>query len=137
MANSSRSFSLKVIRPRNDVTGRAQRTDHPAQRRAAAIADPSLALWHHILRRRVEARTQGVLDQPFARDLDARWSAQLARKDLFTNELYLTLVRAPEPSVPKHAFIGLAKAIGRRPTPPVDDGISRISYVRSTRRPNN
>jgi type IV secretion system protein VirB4 len=58
-------------------------------------ADSRLAIYHHIVRGRVSPELGGDFDDPFRRGLDERWRATLARRRLFVNELFLTLVRRP------------------------------------------
>jgi type IV secretion system protein VirB4 len=60
-----------------------------------AIGSSRFALYHHIVRRRVEARLDGRFDDPFSAKLDAAWQRRQDRRQLFVNDLYLTLVRRP------------------------------------------
>jgi len=59
------------------------------------LASSRLALYHHIVRRRATPEWAGDVDQSFCADLDKRWRAKLAERQLFTNELFLTLVSRP------------------------------------------
>ncbi|CAN5308236.1 VirB4 family type IV secretion system protein [soil metagenome] len=59
------------------------------------VADSRFALYHHIVRREIQPDLQGEFDNPFARDLNAAWSARLGARKLYVNELFLTLVRRP------------------------------------------
>ena len=58
-------------------------------------ANSRLAIYHHIVRRRVTPELGGDFDDGFRRDLDRRWRETLARRKLFVNELFVTLVRRP------------------------------------------
>ncbi len=58
-------------------------------------ANSRLAIYHHIVRRRVTPELAAEFDDPFCRQLDATWKAKLAERRLFVNELFLTLVRRP------------------------------------------
>ena len=60
-----------------------------------AVADPRFAVYHHILRRPVAAVLPGVATDPFCAELDAAWGARLADKQMFVNDLFLTIVRRP------------------------------------------
>jgi type IV secretion system protein VirB4 len=59
------------------------------------VASSRLALFHHIVRRRATPEWAGDVDQSFCAELDKRWRAKLAERQLFTNELFLTLVSRP------------------------------------------
>jgi type IV secretion system protein VirB4 len=60
-----------------------------------AVANPHFGLYHHILRRPVTAVLPGSVSNPFCAELDNAWRARLAAKQMFVNELFLTLVRRP------------------------------------------
>ena len=60
-----------------------------------AVANPHFGLYHHILRRPVMAVLPGSVSNPFCAELDSAWRARLAAKQMFVNELFLTLVRRP------------------------------------------
>ncbi|RYD63526.1 MAG: VirB4 family type IV secretion/conjugal transfer ATPase, partial [Sphingomonadales bacterium] len=62
-----------------------------------AIGSSRFALYHHIVRRRVDAELSAEYPDDFSRRLDAAWRARLAAKQLYVNELFLTLVRRPLP----------------------------------------
>ncbi len=59
------------------------------------IASSQLILYCHVLRRRVVADL--ALQQPdgLARQIDEQWRDQLAKRNLFVNDIVLTLVRRP------------------------------------------
>ena len=58
-------------------------------------ANSRLAIYHHIVRRRVTPELAAEFDDPFCRRLDQTWREKLAERRLFVNELFLTLVRRP------------------------------------------
>ncbi|RYY25556.1 MAG: VirB4 family type IV secretion/conjugal transfer ATPase [Sphingomonadales bacterium] len=60
-----------------------------------AIGSSRFALYHHIVRRRIEADLQGDHRDDFSRRLDEAWHARLANKQLYVNDLFLTLIRRP------------------------------------------
>ena len=60
-----------------------------------AIGSSRFAVYHHILRRRVEPDIGGEFPDKFSRDLDQRWRDRQASRQLFANELVLTIVRRP------------------------------------------
>jgi len=60
-----------------------------------AVGSSRFALYHHILRRRVDAELESEHGDKFSAQLDAAWQARLAAKQLYVNDLYLTLVRRP------------------------------------------
>ncbi|KQN21201.1 type VI secretion protein [Sphingomonas sp. Leaf33] len=62
-----------------------------------AIGSARFAVYHHIVRRRVDPAL--AMDQPdaFSQRLDTAWTDRLGGKRLYVNELFLTLVRRPLP----------------------------------------
>jgi type IV secretion system protein VirB4 len=59
------------------------------------LSSSRFAVYHHIVRRQVDARTQGAFSDPFSAELDATWSERLATRKLYVNDLFLTIVRRP------------------------------------------
>ncbi|WP_372784664.1 VirB4 family type IV secretion/conjugal transfer ATPase [Phenylobacterium sp.] len=59
------------------------------------LASDQLALWHHLVRRPDKIWPEGDYRSAFARDLDAAYRARLGRRQLFVNDLFLTLVWRP------------------------------------------
>ena len=59
------------------------------------IASPHFAIYHHILRRPVTAGLAGTASDPFCAEIDAAWAERLAARQMFVNELFLTVVRRP------------------------------------------
>ena len=60
-----------------------------------AIGSSRYALYHHMVRRRADADLSADYADDFSRDLDARWQERLTVRQLYVNELFLTLVRRP------------------------------------------
>jgi type IV secretion system protein VirB4 len=60
-----------------------------------AIGSSRFAIYHHVVRRRIEAGLNGKFSDPFSAKLDAAWQGRLDRRQLFVNDLYLTLIRRP------------------------------------------
>ncbi len=60
-----------------------------------AIGSSRFALYHHIIRRRVEPRLTAAFPDPFSGRIDEAWRRRLEAKQLFTNDLFLCLIRRP------------------------------------------
>ena len=60
-----------------------------------AIGTSRFAVYHHIVRRRVDADLAGEYSDAFSRRLDDRWRQRCEQRQLYVNELFLTLVRRP------------------------------------------
>ena len=60
-----------------------------------AVGSSRYALYHHLVRRRADADLSAEFPDDFSRDLDSRWQQRLAGRQLYVNELFLTLVRRP------------------------------------------
>ncbi|MDB5690967.1 MAG: VirB4 family type secretion/conjugal transfer ATPase [Alphaproteobacteria bacterium] len=60
-----------------------------------AIGSSRFALYHHVVRRRIEAGLSSGHPDPFSRQLDAAWRQRLAGKRLYVNDIFLTLIRRP------------------------------------------
>src|SRR3982751_2974525 len=60
-----------------------------------SIGSSRFALYHHIIRRRVDVELSSGHPDQFSRQLDEAWRARLATKKLYVNELFLTLIRRP------------------------------------------
>ena len=58
-------------------------------------ASSRLAIYHHVVRRRVSATPDSAPLNPFCRRLDDAWKARLSGRHLYVNEIFLTLVRRP------------------------------------------
>lgn len=60
-----------------------------------AIGNSRLVIHHHVVRRRVSVGVEGTFDDPVCVALNDRWQARLASRQLFVNDLFLTIVRRP------------------------------------------
>lgn len=58
-----------------------------------AIGDTRYAIYHHVVRRKVVPDLQGSFGDPFSARLNETWQSLLTSRQLFVNELYVTLVR--------------------------------------------
>ena len=59
-----------------------------------ALGSSRYALWSTVIRRQVDTELPGTFPDEFGARLNARYMDQLRRKRLFTNDIYLTLVRS-------------------------------------------
>jgi type IV secretion system protein VirB4 len=59
------------------------------------IGSSRFALYHHVLRKRVDVGLDAAFPDPFSQRLDERWRRRLETKQLYVNELCLTLIRRP------------------------------------------
>ncbi|MBC9033002.1 VirB4 family type IV secretion/conjugal transfer ATPase [Sphingomonas sp. JC676] len=60
-----------------------------------SIGSSRFAVYHHVVRRRVDAELTAEFPDEFSGRLDAAWRARLASKRLYVNDLFLTLARRP------------------------------------------
>ena len=60
-----------------------------------AIGTSRFALYHHVVRRRAEIDLDADYPDAFSQSLGDRWAERLGAKQLFVNDLYLTLIRRP------------------------------------------
>lgn len=58
-------------------------------------ASSRLAIYHHVVRRRVTPAFAEPPQEPFCAALDAGWRERLAGRRLYVNDIFLTLVRRP------------------------------------------
>ena len=58
-------------------------------------ASSRLAIYHHVVRRRVTPAFPDPPEEPFCAGLDAGWRERLAGRRLYVNDIFLTLVRRP------------------------------------------
>jgi type IV secretion system protein VirB4 len=57
--------------------------------------DARFAMYHHVIRRKVQVELEGTFDDPLSAHIDRRWREKLARGSLFINDQFVTLVRRP------------------------------------------
>lgn len=79
------------------------------------LADDRLAIWHHIVRRPHDAYPAGAFRSAFAADLDARYRERLAGRQMFVNDLYVSLVLHPGRETADRAGAWLTGAGARQP----------------------
>lgn len=60
-----------------------------------AIGSSRFAIHHHVIRRRADAALEGAFADDFSRRLDERWRERLAGKQMYVNELFVTIIRRP------------------------------------------
>ncbi|HYW14853.1 MAG TPA: VirB4 family type IV secretion/conjugal transfer ATPase [Allosphingosinicella sp.] len=60
-----------------------------------SIGTSRYAIYHHVVRRRIDVGLSEGHPDPFSRQLDDAWRRRLEGKRLYINELFLTLVRRP------------------------------------------
>ena len=82
-----------------------------------AVGSSHFALYHHIIRRRVDVALPGTFPDTFSARLDVAWQERLASRHLYVNDLYLTLVRRP-----LQGRVGLIDKIRTAFAPRVDTG---------------
>jgi len=59
------------------------------------LGSSRFAIYHHVVRRRAEAALRPVTGDDFSTRLDARWQERLGGKQLYVNELFVTIIRRP------------------------------------------
>jgi type IV secretion system protein VirB4 len=59
-----------------------------------ALGSSRFSLWSTVVRRQVDPVVEGEFSDPFCAELDRRYAASLAGKRMFTNELYVTILRS-------------------------------------------
>ena len=60
-----------------------------------SIGTSRFAIYHHILRRRIDVDLDAEFPDSFSADLDRCWKQRQATKQLYVNELILTVIRRP------------------------------------------
>jgi type IV secretion system protein VirB4 len=60
-----------------------------------SVGSSRFAIYHHVVRRRAEALLEAEFPDDFSRKLDASWRARLATREMYVNELFVTIVRRP------------------------------------------
>ncbi|PNQ76350.1 VirB4 family type IV secretion/conjugal transfer ATPase [Erythrobacter sp. SAORIC-644] len=60
-----------------------------------AIGNSRFAIYHHVVRRRADAAMEATYPDAFSERLNERWKSRLSKRQLYVNELFLTLVRRP------------------------------------------
>ena len=78
-----------------------------------AVGSSRFAITHHVIRRRAEVGLDATFGDAFSRDLDARWRERLDSRQIYVNDLFLTIVRRPAQGR-LGLFERLGTMIGRR-----------------------
>ncbi len=60
-----------------------------------SLGSSRFAIYHHVVRRRADAALSPVTADDFSARLDERWQAKLEGRQLFVNELFVTIIRRP------------------------------------------
>ncbi|HSX55936.1 MAG TPA: VirB4 family type IV secretion/conjugal transfer ATPase, partial [Sphingomonas sp.] len=60
-----------------------------------AIGSSRFAVYHHVVRQRIDAGLAADFPDAFSARLDTAWRERLAGKQLYVNDLFLTIVRRP------------------------------------------
>lgn len=59
------------------------------------LANSRFAVYSHIIRREIEPKIESTFDNDLCREIDARYDGSLAKRRMFVNDLYLTIIRRP------------------------------------------
>ena len=92
------------------------------------LADEQLAIWHHVVRRRVELEPSTGHRSAFAAELGAAYDARTTGRPLWVNELFVTLVLHPgrDPSNRTAALVRRLRAARREDPEPAMIEVRRI-----------
>lgn len=60
-----------------------------------AVGSSQFAVYHHVIRRSAEGVLDASFPDQFSTMLDERWRARLATRQMYVNDLFLTVVRRP------------------------------------------
>ncbi|TWC97766.1 type IV secretion system CagE/TrbE/VirB family protein, partial [Sphingobium sp. AEW010] len=91
-----------------------------------AIGSSRFALYHHIIRRRVDTSLEAEYPDAFSARLDAAWRARLDTRSLYVNDLFLTIVRRP-----MQGRSGIADRLSRKFLGGTSDGADRATDLRA------
>lgn len=75
----------------NEINYRAQLRDAMLQ----AVGTSRFAIYHHVIRRKAEVALEAHFPDAFSRSLDERWRERLSSRQMYVNDLFLTIVRRP------------------------------------------
>ena len=79
-------------------TADTEELNYRAQLRDAmlrAAGSSRFAIWHHVVRRKAETSLEARFPDIFSRNLDERWRERLTSREMYVNDLFLTIVRRP------------------------------------------
>ncbi len=84
------------------------------------LGNSRFAIYSHIIRREIEPKIDSTFENDLCRDIDRRYDASLAKRRMFVNDIYLTILRRP---LQGHAgtFESLVQAVLGKKT---QDGVS-------------
>ena len=96
-------YLLKIIKLEGLPFETADQIDLNARKNVRAtllhgLSNSRFAVYHHILRREVSDELDGFFENDWCRDLDNAYQERLAKKRMFVNEQYITIVRRPAQS---------------------------------------
>ena len=91
-----------------------------------AVGTSRFSIYHHVLRRRVQPDLEGAFPDPFSASLATIWRERQERRSLFTNELYLAIIRNPE-----RGARGLGNWLARRAAGANDRKARRAAEIRA------
>lgn len=60
-----------------------------------AIGSSRFAIAHHVVRRRADTLLEGRFTDEFSKRLDTRWRERLGQRQMYVNDLFLTIIRRP------------------------------------------
>ncbi len=60
-----------------------------------AVGSSRFALYHHVVRCKAESSLEAHFPDEFSRRLDQRWRQRLSQREMYVNDLYLTLIYRP------------------------------------------
>ncbi|CAE6850354.1 Type IV secretion system protein virB4 [Paraburkholderia aspalathi] len=72
-----------------------------------SVASQNVAIWQHVVRREEKTYPSGEFPEGFAKDLNEKYAARVGGETLMVNELYLTVVYRPQPSMVGNALWSL------------------------------
>jgi type IV secretion system protein VirB4 len=79
-----------------------------------AVGTSRFAIYHHVVRRRAEAALEARFPDEFSRHLNQRWRERLAAREMYINDLFLTVVRRPMPG--RHGLLDRLRELAGRVT---------------------
>lgn len=95
-----------------------------------AALDSRFALYHHIVRRRVDVALEGEYPDAFSRHLDRCWRERLRQRRLFVNDQFITLIRRPARG--KAGLVERARRfLDRQRAPGVQPDLADLRHLRA------
>jgi len=87
-----------------------------------SVGSSRFAIYHHVVRRKAEVALEARFGDDFSRQLDVRWRQRLASRQMYVNELFLTIVRRP-----LQGRLGLLDRFGGLLSRTVTDGAAQFA----------